>query len=248
MVEATHPIRRVLLFASTYAFPAIAFPLVSYAWWRTSGSWAFVAVVMGVPVLFGYFTPWLAVEVVRRWRFTSGPRVGSYYVHHGFIYGSKLAFALLLVVRSIGTVVSVLDAAAVSLVCGAATAFGGWFHDTQAVRAGKIQIDGGEAALASFAPPSYFAMGATYAAVSLAAFRILARDEGALVWVFPAALLVMCALPAAVFIAVDPPTRRILRQRIWPRITPIKATEYTDYTDNTDYTDGSGESPGAMRR
>ena len=208
--------RRVLLFASTFAFPAIAFPLVSYAWWRMSDSWPFVAVVMGVPVLFGYFTPWLAVEVVQRWRFTSGPRVGSHYVHHGFIYGSKLAFALLLVVRSLGSIASAFDVAAVSLVCGAATAFGGWFHDTQAVRAGKIRIDGGEAALASFAPPSYFAMGATYAAVSLAAYRllVLSRDGGALIWVFPAALVVMCSVPTAVFIAVDPPTRRFLRSRL----------------------------------
>jgi hypothetical protein len=38
---------------------------------------------MGVPVLFGYLMPWIAMGVVKRWRFTGGPRVGSYYVHHG---------------------------------------------------------------------------------------------------------------------------------------------------------------------
>jgi exopolyphosphatase/guanosine-5'-triphosphate,3'-diphosphate pyrophosphatase len=49
----------------------------------------------------------------------------------------------------------------------------------QAVREGKIEIDGGADALTNFAPPSYFAMGATYAAVVLAAHAALARDAGA---------------------------------------------------------------------
>lgn len=204
--------RNAMLFGSTYLFPAVGFPLVTYAWWRTSGGlWSFVAVVMGVPVVFGYLMPGIMTHVVKRWRFTTGPRVGSYYVHHGFIYGSKLALVLFLVVRSVATVTSALDVASVVLVTGAATAFGGWFHDVNAVRAGKIAIDGGPDALATFAPASYFAMGATYAGVVLAAHRILALDSHALAWVFPTALAVLCVVPSLVFLAVDPPTRRALR-------------------------------------
>jgi hypothetical protein len=214
MTSAATPLRSSLLFVSTYLFPAIAFPLVTYAWRSSGASWRFVAVVMGVPVLFGYLMPWVLTGVIKRWRFTSGPRVGPYYVHHGFIYGSKLAFALLLVVRSIGTVVSALDMAAVVLVSGAATAFGGWFHDTQAVRAGKIEIDGGIDALAGFAPASYFAMGATYAAVALAAHRVLLNDAASFAWTFTTAFVVLCVVPSLVFIAVDPPTRRFLRARL----------------------------------
>lgn len=214
MTSTSTPLRNWLLFASTYLFPVVAFPLVAYGWWRASGnSWRFVALVMGVPVLFGYLMPWVATGIVRRWRFTGGPRVGSYYVHHGFIYGSKLAFALLLVTRSIGSVASTFDVVAVVLVSGAVTGFGGWFHDAQAVRAGKIEIEGGIEALMTFAPASYFAMGATYAAVTLAAYRILASDAGHFAWIFPAALIVMCAVPSLVFIAVDSPTRRFIRER-----------------------------------
>jgi hypothetical protein len=208
------PLRDWLLFASTYAFPLVAFPLVTYGWWRSSGSsWPFVTVVMGVPVLFGYVMPWVATGIIQRWRFTSGPRLSSYYVHHGFIYGSKLAFALLLVTRSIGSVVSAFDVVAVVVVSGAVTAFGGWFHDVQAVRAGKIEIDGGIEALMTFAPASYFAMGATYAAVTLAAYRILAINGGAFAWTFPTAFIVLCMPPTLVFIAVDPPTRRFFQER-----------------------------------
>ncbi len=202
------------LFASTYLFPAIAFPLVTYAWHASGASWPFTILVMAVPVLFGYLMPWVATSVVRRWRFTSGPRVGSYYLHHGFIYGSKLAFALLLVARSMESIVTPFHAIAVILVTGAATAFGGCFHDMQAVRAGKIEVDGGIEALWRFAPPSYFTMGATYAAVAVAAHRALAASPGAFVWVFPTAFVILCVVPSMVFIAVDPPTRTYLRERI----------------------------------
>jgi hypothetical protein len=211
------------LAVSTYVFPAVAFPLVTYAWRARGGSWPFVALVMGVPVLFGYLMPWIATSVVKRWRFTSGPRLGSYYVHHGFIYASKLAFALLLVVRSIGSIVTPLDAAAVVLVAGAAAGFGGCVHDVRAVRAGRIEVDGGLDALWRFAPPSYFTMGATYAAVVLAAHRVLSGDPDAFVWVFPAAFVTLCTIPTLVFIAVDPPTRRFLRERIRPDSRPDRS-------------------------
>jgi hypothetical protein len=213
VTAAATPAAKRALFISTFLFPIVGFPLVTYAWWRASGSWPFVAVVMGVPVVFGYLMPGVATQFVKRWRFTSGPRIGAYYVHHGFIYGAKLAFGLLVVVRSLASVNSLLDAIAVIATTGAATAFGGWFHDVHAVRAGKIAVDGGAEALTDFVPASYFSMGATYAAIVLAAHRVLAENPAAIVWVFPAALAVMCVIPSLVFLAVDPPTRVHLRKR-----------------------------------
>lgn len=214
MTSESAPLRTALLFGSTYVFPIAGLPLITFAWWLASGgSWPFVAVVMGVPVVFGYLMPGIATHVLKRWRFTSGPRIGSYYVHHGFVYGAKLSFALLLVTRSLASLGSLFDVAAVIVVTGAATGFGGWLHDAHAVRAGKIEVDGGVEALVTFAPASYFAMGATYAAVAIAAHRILVRDARALSWVFPAGLVVLCLVPTLVFLAVDAPTRRLLRRR-----------------------------------
>jgi hypothetical protein len=208
-------VRSSMLFVSTYLFPVIGFPLVTYAWWRLSGgSWPFVLVVMGVPVLFGYLMPGIATQFVKRWRFTTGPRIGAYYVHHGFVYGAKLAFVLFLVVRSLATVRSAFDVASIVLVAGAATAFGGWWHDVNAVQAGRIEVEGGVEALHSFAPASYFAMGATYAGVVLAAHRVLENDSGAVTWVFPAGVVILCVIPSLVFLAVDAPTRRTLRARM----------------------------------
>jgi|EndMetStandDraft_9_1072997.scaffolds.fasta_scaffold03141_5 hypothetical protein len=207
--------RDVALFASTYLTPIVGFPLVTYAWWRTCDrQWPLVVVIMGVPLVFGYLMPGIATHVLKRWRFTSGPRLGAYYVHHGFIYAAKLALMLLFVFRSFAAIASVFDHVAVILVAGAASAFGGWWHDVNAVRAGRIEVDGGPDALATFAPPSYFSMGATYAGVVLAARAVLVDAPGSLAWVFPAALLAMCGLPTLVFLAVDAETRdRLLRWR-----------------------------------
>jgi hypothetical protein len=65
----------------------------------------------------------------------------------------------------------------------------------------------------TFAPVTYFAMGATYAAVTLTASDLLGSNPGRLLWVFPASVIVMCAVPSLVFIAVDPPTRTLFRER-----------------------------------
>ena len=210
-MTTSSPVRSALLFTSTFLFPIAGFPLVSYAWWRVGQSWPFVIVVMGVPVVFGYVMPWILTGVIKRWRFTSGPRLGPYYVHHGFVYGSKLALALLAVIRSFDNINSILDVLAICAVTGAATAFGGWWHDMQAVRAGKIAIADGVEGLSAFAPPSYFAMGATYAAVSIGSHRVLIGDPSALPWVFAAALFGLCVIPTIVFLAVDPPSRDVLR-------------------------------------
>ena len=86
-----------------------------------------------------------------------------------------------------------------------------------AVRAGKIEVVGGLDALATFAPPSYFSMGATYAAIVLASEGVLSGHPGAVAWVFPSSVIVMCVVPSLVFLAVDPPTRALLRARVGVR-------------------------------
>jgi hypothetical protein len=75
MTAIAFPVRSTLLFISTYLFPLVGFPLVAYAWWRVGHSWPFVVVVMGVPVVFGYVMPAILTGVIKRWRFTSGPRL-----------------------------------------------------------------------------------------------------------------------------------------------------------------------------
>ena len=64
MTVESGAVRNSMLFFSTYLFPLAGFPLLTYAWWRSSGgSWPFVVVVMGVPVIFGYLMPGIATQL-----------------------------------------------------------------------------------------------------------------------------------------------------------------------------------------
>jgi hypothetical protein len=154
---------------------------------------------MLVPIVYGYLIAVFATAIVKRWRMTGPFRIGGAYAQHGFIYGSKLAFVLLLVAP--------LDLVSAALLAGAATAFGGWWHDVYAIREGKIVFPGmdaraAEESLTSFAPATYFAVGATYAAAILAGSRIVASRPDLFPWVFVAALAALCVVPTLVFSAI----------------------------------------------
>ncbi|HEY8133814.1 MAG TPA: hypothetical protein VII12_18180, partial [Thermoanaerobaculia bacterium] len=131
---------------------------------------------------------------------------------HGFVYASKMAFVLLLAARN-PLLLRRWDFVAVVLLVGATIAFGGWLHDLYAIREGKIEFVGldaraAEQALASFAPASYFAIGATYAAVTIWGWRIVAEDPASFPWVFLGALAVLFVVPSVVLFALDPASRR----------------------------------------
>jgi hypothetical protein len=202
-----------MLTVSTYVFPLVATPLLVWAWWRIAGGdWRLVALVLAVPLVFGYIVAWVATGVIKRWRVTSGWRIGGAHVHHGFVYASKMAFVLLLATRD-PLSVRHWDFVAVVLLVGAATAFGGWLHDLHAIREGKIEFVGldaraAEEALASFAPASYFTIGATYAAVTIWGWRIVAEHPASFPWVFVSALALLFVIPTVVLLALDPESRR----------------------------------------
>jgi hypothetical protein len=213
---------RPLLFFSTWIFPILGFPLLAWAWLAVAGGdWRVVALVLGVPVVFGYLMPGLSTNAVRRWYFTGGWRIGGYYVHHGFVYASKMAFVLLLALHDPGAAATWSGLAATTLLGGSATAFGGWWHDVHAIRAGKIVLAGSEGdprgaevALASFAPLCYFSIGATYAAASVVAWHHLGDGAGDFARAFLGVLAALCIVPSAVFLTLDPGARRALRTLI----------------------------------
>jgi hypothetical protein len=207
-----------MLAISTYVFPLVATPLLGWAWWRIAGgNWRLVALVMIVPIAFGYLVAWLATSLVKRWRMTGGWRIGGAYVHHGFIYGSKMAFVLLLATRDPMGIRSWVDLISVALLVGAATAFGGWLHDLHAIRQGRIVFTGldkreAEEALASLAPLSYFTVGATYAVVSIAGWQVVAAQPELFWLILVIALVALCVVPSLVFFAMDANARQALRR------------------------------------
>lgn len=201
-----------MLFGSTYVFPIVAFPLLTWAWWKIGGGdWRIPAFMMGVPLVFGYLMPGIATNVVRRWRFTGGWRIGEFYAHHGVIYSAKMSFVLILAMREPGDVDTWLDVTAVILLVGGFTAFGGWWHDLYAIRTGKIQLierradaRTAEQIVTSFAPATFFTMGATYAAVAIAAFQLLTAGGASFGAIFAGGLAALCIVPTLAFLALDP--------------------------------------------
>jgi hypothetical protein len=204
MMLIMRQLRPAILDFSTYVFPIVATPLLTWIWWRiAAGNWRLVALVLLVPVLFGYLTVWIASRVVKRWRMTGPWRIGGAYIHHGFIYASKMVFVLLLATRNPAAVRTWVDLTSVAVLVGAATAFGGWWHDLHAIRAGRIELIGldahaAEESLASFAPISYFSVGATYAVVTIVGWQYVAADPHKFILVFAAALAILLIGPALV--------------------------------------------------
>ncbi|MDQ6801611.1 MAG: hypothetical protein M3041_12310 [Acidobacteriota bacterium] len=197
-------LRPAILAFSTYVFPLVATPLLIWIWWRiAAGEWRLVALVFFVPVVFGYVAVWVASRVVKRWRMTGPWRIGGAYIHHGFIYATKLSFVLLLATRNPAAIRNGSDLTSVALLVGAATAFGGWWHDLHAIRAGRIELidldaHAAEEALASFAPISYFSVGATYAVVTIVGWQYVAADPHNFFLVFAAALTILLIGPTLV--------------------------------------------------
>ena len=62
---------KIFLFESKYVFPFIGFPVFLWLWVR-DGSPAFAALVMGLPLIFGYVIPGIGTNVLKLWRF-NGP-------------------------------------------------------------------------------------------------------------------------------------------------------------------------------
>jgi hypothetical protein len=209
-----------MLFGSTYVFPLLGFPLLAWAWWHVGeGDWRVPALVMGAPLVFGYLMPGIATNVVGRWRFTGGWRIGGFYAHHGIIYSAKMAFVLLLAMHEPTAVDAWYDIVAVILLVGGATAFGGWWHDLYAVRTGRIELvshepDGrtAEQVVTSFAPTAFFTLGATYAAVVIASLFLLREEAAGFGSLFAGALAVLCIVPTSVFLALDPSARHSIRK------------------------------------
>jgi hypothetical protein len=173
---------------SVYVLPLPVFAGMAVLWRRLAPDPSFFLFVMLMPVLYGYIVPGIATNALRKWRFRGRFLMGRYYIHHGFMYGSKMAFLLyapfVLIPRFAD--VSVLQMLAVILMNGLMCAVVFWYGDIQLVRAGMVEIDSRaaregrspEAIVTAYAPLSFFLIGAAYAAGALLAYRtfVIAGD------------------------------------------------------------------------
>lgn len=178
----------VLAFLNRFILALAGFPLVAWLWHREGGGHgAFTGVVMGIPVLFGYLVPGLAIAWLRLWEIRSRFSIRGVQVHQGLVYGSGLALDAW-IAWHIRFATPLATALVSALVNGIITAFGGWIIDIAGVRKGRIRIDnpparaglGPEAIVTYYAPACYFVLGAGYMlAIHLAwTALVVLRKEG----------------------------------------------------------------------
>lgn len=177
-----------LVFLNRFVLSLAGFPLVAWLWHRHAaeggGHAAFTAVVMGIPLLFGYLVPGIAIVKLRLWEVRSRFSIKGIQAHQGFIYGSGLALDAWACdhVRFPHPAATVALSA---LLMGCVVAFTGWFIDIAGVKAGRIVVDNPPARLGRdpativtwYAPASYFVLGVSYM-LSIHLARHLLIDRG----------------------------------------------------------------------
>jgi hypothetical protein len=205
----------VLAFINRFVLALAGFPLVGWLWLRHSeGNRALAAVVMGIPLLFGYLVPGLAIAWLRLWEFRARFAIKGIQLHQGFIYGSGLALDAYVShhVRFDGPAVTVILS---SLVNGCIVAFTAWYIDLSGVKAGRIRIHNPparqgrdpEAIVAYYAPACYFTLGVSYMLAVHLAWEILhGQARSGWLWIgaaFAAGFLMTAAPIIAVYLRLQ---------------------------------------------
>jgi hypothetical protein len=206
-------LEKVFLFLYGKVYPFIGFPLMAWLWYQKYGV-AFSALVMGLPLLFGYIVPGIGTNVLKMWRFRDSWVIGDYYIHHGFIYASGMSLALYICFfpNQDGSVWAVLG----NLVRTAALiGFVGWWHDLIAIRQGVLEIhnrpwrEGAapEVIVTQYAPLCFSLIGTAYTGVAVWGYEALVRqgNMNALWWLIPVGLGLM-ALATLSPLLTDPYT------------------------------------------
>jgi hypothetical protein len=190
-------------------FPFLALPALVWLWTRAGGL-AFMALVLGLPLLFGYLAPGIGTNVLKMWRFRDNWTIGNFFIHHGFIYavtfGAVMVVAFVPPARNDGWTL-LLNMARGAGILG----FVGWTHDLVAIREGLMEVYNAEwkrgapaeVIAAQYAPLCFSLLGACYAGIVTIGYQtvILEQNPASLLWLFPLGLTLMSAAISLPFLA-----------------------------------------------
>lgn len=134
-----------------------------------------IAIIV-IPVIYGYLIPYISVNIMKKWEFTRGMRIGGIYVHQGFKIASHLLLWLYLILKLVSLEQMTIEMLLIaSVFCGFAQGFSIWIHDILAMRYGYLIMfnqaslsgKGAEVVVFKFAPATFFTLGFTYSFSSL---------------------------------------------------------------------------------
>ncbi|RJX18067.1 MAG: hypothetical protein C4575_11315 [Desulforudis sp.] len=87
-----HKFQRIFLDILIFWLPVPVTLIMTNIWWRETKSLMITSTAVGLPLLYGYVIPGIGINILQNWRFTNGVRIGGMYLHHGFMYASKMSF------------------------------------------------------------------------------------------------------------------------------------------------------------
>jgi hypothetical protein len=159
-----------LVYLNRVVWSLAGFPVMAWLWYRHGGaSVPLAAIVLGIPLVFGYLIPGLAILWLRLWEINSRFSYKGIQIHQGFIYASGLSLDAYAAhhVRFASPWATVIVSC---LLTGCIVGFTGWFIDIAGVKAGRIRIDNPPARagrdpatiVTYYAPACYFTLGFCY--------------------------------------------------------------------------------------
>jgi hypothetical protein len=182
--------------------------------WRTSSTlFALFAVLL--PLVYGYAMPGIATSLMGKWRFKGGIRLGGIYVHHGFIYASKLSlllFACSYCLNPAEATIPMLVSAGFAF--SATYALVAWIDEIFLLKNDMVQLNapGSEMSPAErtfkYAPASFSAIGATYFCSTVWAYWRIVLENDTEPWrvaaLFLGGFVFMFTVPSLVYGASVP--------------------------------------------
>lgn len=132
---------RVFLKLVMFWLPVPVTLIMAYLWQKQTDSGIVTAYALLLPLSYGYLMPFIAINVLKRWRFKKGIMVGGMYLHHGFMYASKLSFFGFLPLLLLGK--GNPDwAASIAWIVGTSLpyAFTAWLQDELSMKHGYVEF------------------------------------------------------------------------------------------------------------
>ena len=207
---------RIAIYTWVYALPVPLAVGMYFVWRHYTSHVGFALYVSLVPLFYGYISPGIATNVLHRWRFKGPGVIGSYYLHHGFMYAANMSPLLFLAMAGQGLdPLTIGSWVRISLVAGGLHGFVLWIHDILLVRNDMVEIynrparegRSAEEIVAYYAPLCFFLIGASYAAGSLFAYQQLVlkgqEDGGAIALTWAIASAPLFVVPGIAYFFLD---------------------------------------------
>lgn len=210
----------------TYFLPIPVCCLMFYLWLeKTNHDYRMSALVMLLPILYGYIVPGIGINLLKLWRFKGKMRMGGYYIHHGFMYAAHMTVCLYFSFGDISSLSPLLPSQMISIVvCSSViNAYVLWLHDIYLVKAGLVEIDSPpakegkspEEIVFYYAPKGFFLLGMTYGMGAVLGYQRFIVEKRAstasFIWVLTMGFSLMFIIPTVYYLVIN---RNELKQKL----------------------------------